>query len=168
MSNQGTASPKTVILVRWEFPTQNWFKLNSDGSALGCPGLAGGGGLIRDHQGRWVKGYIRFIGWANIIEAELWAIRDGLIVCLQLQVQAIEIELDAKSVIHLLSNNEVSMANYAPITLKYWRGWEGAAPESDAATCASVRCLSFFIFYFLSFFSDSCRLGFDSTRIGPY
>ena len=115
VSNQETASPKTDIIVRWEFPTQNWFKLNSNGSALGCPRLARGGGLIRDHQGRWVKGYTRFIGWANSIETEFWVVKDGLILCLQLQVQAIEIELDAKSVIHLLSNNEVSMANYAPI-----------------------------------------------------
>nr|POE46555.1 aluminum-activated malate transporter 10 [Quercus suber] len=53
--------------------------------------------------------------WANNIEAELWTVRDGLILCFQLQVQAVEIELDTKSVIHLLSNNEVSLANYAPI-----------------------------------------------------
>jgi len=62
-----------------------------------------------------VKGYTRFIGWANNIETKLCAVRDCLILCLQLQVQAVEIKLDAKSVIHLLSNNEVSMANYAPI-----------------------------------------------------
>nr|POE67246.1 putative ribonuclease h protein [Quercus suber] len=93
VSNQETASLKIDIIVRWEFPTQNWFKLNSIGSALGCPGLARGGGLIRDHQGRWVKGYTRFIGWANRIEAEFWAVRDGLILCLQLQVQVVELSL---------------------------------------------------------------------------
>ena len=59
VSNQETASPKIGIIVRWEFPTQNRFKLDSNGSTLGCPGLARGGGLIRDNQGRWVKGYTR-------------------------------------------------------------------------------------------------------------
>nr|POE68575.1 hypothetical protein CFP56_60046 [Quercus suber] len=28
--------------------------------------------LIRDHQGRWVKGYTRFIGWANSIEVSFF------------------------------------------------------------------------------------------------
>ena len=55
------------------------------------------------------------------------------------------------------------------------RGWEGAAPESDAVDRASVPRLFFF------FFSDSRRLGSiradatrfapnraDSARIGPY
>ena len=147
VSNQETASPKTDIIVRWEFPTQNWFKLNSNGSALGCPRLARGGGLIRDHQGRWVKGYTRFIGWANSIEVEFWAVRDGLILCLQLQVQAFEIKLDAKSVIHLLSNNEVSMANYAPIIddcrkllnqLPFWK-IQHCYREANACANALVR-----------------------------
>ena len=41
VSNQGIASPKTDILVRREYSTQKWLKLNSDGSTLGFPRLAG-------------------------------------------------------------------------------------------------------------------------------
>ena len=63
-----------------------------------------------------MKGYTRFMGWANSIEDELRAVRDDLVLCLQLQVQVVEIEFDAKSVIQLLSNNDVSFADYAPIT----------------------------------------------------
>lgn len=44
-----------IIQVRWNLPSPGWFKLNMDGSALGYPGPAGGGGLIRDDHGRWVK-----------------------------------------------------------------------------------------------------------------
>ena len=75
---------------------------------LGCPGMAGGGGIIRDCLGRWVKGFTRAIGWANSLEAELWAIRDGLTLCILPQIQAIEIEIDASSVVILLSNNKNS------------------------------------------------------------
>ena len=54
---------KTVILVAWEKPPIDWMKLNSDGSALGNPRKArGGGGLIQDHQGNWVRGYARSLG----------------------------------------------------------------------------------------------------------
>ena len=34
--------------VRWEKPVEGWRKLNIDGSSLGNPGRAGGGGIIRD------------------------------------------------------------------------------------------------------------------------
>ena len=30
--------------VKWEPPPQNWHKLNTNGSSLGNPGRAGGGG----------------------------------------------------------------------------------------------------------------------------
>lgn len=40
-------------------------KLKTDGSSLGNPGVAGGGGLIRDENGNWVVGLARRIGIAN-------------------------------------------------------------------------------------------------------
>lgn len=74
---------------------------------LGCPGLAGGGGLLRDHHGKWIKGFRRAIGWANSLHAELWAVRDGPSLCIQLNIPEIEIELDTKSVVDLLNSNIV-------------------------------------------------------------
>ena len=37
---------KEVVLVRWNSPSIGWYKLNLDGSSLGNPGRASGGGLI--------------------------------------------------------------------------------------------------------------------------
>ena len=82
-----------------------------DGFALGCPGPVGGGGVIRDDHGRLVKGFLRKIGKVNSLEAELQAIRDGLIICNQLLIQELYIELDAKAVISLLTNK----TEYAPL-----------------------------------------------------
>ncbi|KAK7853290.1 putative ribonuclease h protein [Quercus suber] len=82
-------------------------------SALGCPGLAEGGGLLRNHHGRWIKGFCRAIRWANSLHVKLWAVRNGLSLCIQLQMPEIEIELDAKSVVHLLNRNSAFLANYA-------------------------------------------------------
>nr|POE84109.1 hypothetical protein CFP56_65321 [Quercus suber] len=48
---------KAVITVGWEKPPMEWAKLNSDGFAFSNLGHAGGGGVIRDHDGRWLKGY---------------------------------------------------------------------------------------------------------------
>ena len=92
---------KKLIQVRWNLPSPGWFKLNMDGSALGCPGPAGGGDLIRDDHGKWVKGFLRKISKVSSLEAKLWAIRDGLILCNQLLIQELLIKLDAKAVISL-------------------------------------------------------------------
>ena len=68
--------------MKWSKPPEGWYKLNSDGASCGNPGKAGGGGLIRDCNGSWFKGFVRSIrfaiGLATIITAEFWALRDGL------------------------------------------------------------------------------------------
>ena len=67
----------------------------------------------RDDHGRWVKGFLRRIGKVSSLEVELWAIRDGLNLYNQLQLQELFIELDAKAVISLLTSNTESFAQYA-------------------------------------------------------
>ena len=64
--------------------------------------MAGGGGLIRDGNGTWLIGFARKIGTATSFLAELWALQDGLRLCLQIQAQAVCIELDAKAVVDAL------------------------------------------------------------------
>nr|POF24828.1 putative ribonuclease h protein [Quercus suber] len=59
-------------------------------------GMARGGGIIRDCEGRWVKGFARSIGFTTSILAEFWSLRDGLLLADQIGVQKLVIELDAK------------------------------------------------------------------------
>ena len=55
-----------------------WVKLNTDESAIGSTGrVGGGGGVIRNHEGQWLRGYARPLGYSNSCIAELWALRDG-------------------------------------------------------------------------------------------
>ena len=93
---------KTTVQVRWTSPPVQWVKLNSDGSSMGNPGRAGGGGIIRNAEGKWIKGYARSIGNTTSIAAELWALRDGIQLCLELNLPAVIIELDAMLVVNLL------------------------------------------------------------------
>ena len=65
-------------------------------------GQASGGGLIRDSNGAWVKGYARAIGYTTSVAVELWALRDGMNLCISLNLAVVEIELDAKLVVDLL------------------------------------------------------------------
>ena len=67
--------------IRWEKPSNGWRKLNVDGASIGNPSRAGGGDLLRNKNGNWIGGFARRIGMANSFMAELWALRDGLLLC---------------------------------------------------------------------------------------
>ena len=90
--------------IRWEKPIHGLWKLNTDGSYCGNTGLVGCGGVVRDDAGRWVIGFSRSIGMTNNVAAKLWGLREGLLLCSNLNINALEVELDAKSIMDALGN----------------------------------------------------------------
>nr|POE80174.1 putative ribonuclease h protein [Quercus suber] len=92
------------IALGWTKPQLLRTKLNTDRLALGSPGLAGGGGIIKDCHGEWISGFARSIGFTISFAAEFWALRDGLMLCLRLGLNAVEVEVDASSIVSLLAN----------------------------------------------------------------
>ncbi|KAL0007565.1 hypothetical protein SO802_009067 [Lithocarpus litseifolius] len=101
--------------VKWEKPELGWMKLNTDGSCNAAAGKAAGGGLIRDDMGNWVVGFTRKLGNVNSFTAEVWALRDGLILCHQMKFPAVIIELDAKALVDALSNPRSSNSVISPL-----------------------------------------------------
>ena len=81
-----------------------WFKLNTDGSSLGNPGLAGGGGIIRNHVGDWVGGFSRAIGITTSVQAELRALKDGLNLAIDLRILNLEVEMDSLVAVELVNS----------------------------------------------------------------
>ena len=104
-----------VKQVRWEKPDMGWFKLNINGATNGSAGNATGGGLIRDDYGNWVMGFSRKIGRVDSFVAEIWALRDGLQLCRQLNIDAVVIELDAKSLVDVLNNSSYCNIVISPL-----------------------------------------------------
>ena len=92
------------IPIKWVAPPLGWFKLNTDGSSLGNPGLARGGGIIRNHLGDWVGGFSRAIGYTTSVQAELRALKDGLILAIDLGILNLEIEMDSLVAVELLNS----------------------------------------------------------------
>ena len=84
-------------------------KLNIDGSALGNPGKARCGGLLRNHQGEWIRGYARALGNTSSFVAELWALRDGLTMAKEPGLNNLLVEMDALSVVLLMNNYIVNL-----------------------------------------------------------
>ena len=93
-----------MMRIRWEKPIQGWWKLNTNGSYCGNTGLAGCGGVVRDDASRWVIGFCRSICRTNSFAIELWGLRDDLLLCSNLNINAPEVEPDAKSIVDALGN----------------------------------------------------------------
>ena len=106
---------KIAILVRWTKLLVGWHKLNTDEASCGNPGKVGGGGVIRDCHGIWVKGFLRSIGHTANVMAEWWALRDGLTLVIQLGINQLEVELDAKVTVEMLNGADCPNRSYAPL-----------------------------------------------------
>ena len=59
--------------------------------------------MVRDDASRWVMGFSRSIGMTNSFAAELWGLREGLLLCSN-HINALEVKLDAKSIVDALGN----------------------------------------------------------------
>ena len=168
---------RTIINVKWNQPPANWYKLNSDGSSLDNPGRAGGGGIIRNSNSEWVAGYARAIGCTTNVAAKLWALRDGLNICINLNLPAVEVELDAKLVVDLLGNensglngNDVLIANCKERLkqiprVKILHYFREANKRTDALARRGALLINDFVIFF-SFLPDVLLLAnLDATGI---
>ena len=81
-----------------------WVKLNIDGAVTRNPGASSAGGLIRNDQGCWLKGFSANLGRSSNIAAELWAILLGLRLAWEQGYRRVVIELDAQVALTLINN----------------------------------------------------------------
>ena len=80
-------SPTKVIRsCDWNPLMDDDLMFNVDGSARGCPGSAGIGGVLRDHCGKVMGSFSRYIGNAEAITAEIIAIHQAAVLCANSQV----------------------------------------------------------------------------------
>ena len=96
-----------------------WKKLNTDGLVLDSVGQAGCGVVVRDDHGNWIAGFTRHIGATDNFATELWGLRDGLSLCLSLNIPCLVVELDAKTVVDVLRNYSYDNRIISPIMDDY-------------------------------------------------
>ena len=93
-------------------------KLNTDGLFVGNPGVVGCGGVVRDDRDKWVARFTRRIRLTSSFVAELWGLKDGLMMCCNLNISShLVVKLDAKSIVDVLGkfdyvNNVISLILY--------------------------------------------------------
>lgn len=92
------------IFIRWIAPPMDWVALNTDGAAKGSPGEAGGGGILRDNRGNFLRGFSANLGTCTAYKAELLAAEKGLEMALEVGVQKLILQMDNKACIESLLN----------------------------------------------------------------
>ncbi|KAK9983154.1 hypothetical protein SO802_032679 [Lithocarpus litseifolius] len=103
------------VQVKWSKPQIGWVKLNTDGSVFGDPMKAGGGGIIRNSEGDWVAGFVKKFGNVSSSTAELWALKEGLLMAKQMGFDNLCVDLDAAFLVYLITNPTVAQLNLEPL-----------------------------------------------------
>ena len=98
----------------------------------------------KSENGGWVAGFARRIGNTNSYMVELWALHDGLKLCLQMNAHSIIIELDAKVVMDAL-NSPNSPNSFSSSILKECKHMANRLPQKifrhvyrEANKCADL------------------------------
>ena len=96
-----------VTMVKWERPPEGLHKLNTDGSAKHNTGQIGGGGILRDHQGKLIYAFAIPLGFGTNNFAEIQAALHGLQWCQQHGFKKIILEVDSELLYKWISNKSV-------------------------------------------------------------
>ena len=92
------------MYIGWKRPLDGWVKLNCDGACKGNGELVGCGGLLRQPDGTWIKGFSRKIGVRDALHAEMWGLYLGLDMAWGEGIPHLIVESDSK-VIDMVTNN---------------------------------------------------------------
>ncbi|KAM3344027.1 hypothetical protein P3S68_026118 [Capsicum galapagoense] len=104
--------PPIIILVKWSPPSRNYYKLNTDGSSLGNPGIGGIGGVIRNSNGEWIVGYYKGYPKATNSQMEILALLERLKIVEENNLHPTEININSQHVIYMLKHGNM---HYDPI-----------------------------------------------------
>lgn len=92
------------VFIKWEKPKEPFIKSNVDGAVIRNPDLAGATVVLRDHDGRWLKGATRSLDVCSPFCSELWAGLIGLQLARDSGYRKIIFETNSKAILQLLTN----------------------------------------------------------------
>ncbi|CAJ2630361.1 unnamed protein product [Trifolium pratense] len=99
----GIRIQRETIYIGWKNPHGDWIKLNCDGAYKDSMNNAGCGGLFRDSDGRWLKGYTQRIGDCDALHAEMWGMYTGMEMARRQGYTHLVVESDSKLLIDMVT-----------------------------------------------------------------
>ncbi|KAH1089937.1 hypothetical protein J1N35_017194 [Gossypium stocksii] len=74
-------------------------------------GFAADGGCVRDHNGKWVIGFAKYLGNCTVLEAKLWGILDGLNLIMDRRFEKVLILIDSTDAINAILEDSLGSSN---------------------------------------------------------
>lgn len=108
--------------VTWAKPSRGLLKFNIDGAAKGNLGKAVGGGILRDYQGKMVVAFYMCFEDGTNMKIECRAAIEALLICKQMEVKKIILEIDSHVLMQMLKANKCNQWR-----LKQW--WKSIQHE---------------------------------------
>ncbi|MQL69783.1 hypothetical protein Taro_002073 [Colocasia esculenta] len=98
------AQARTAAASIWLTPPRGRLKLNVDGAFNKQSGEAGGGGILRDHNGDMQWAFATpYHDLKTSLAAEALALRDGLRLCSKMDASEVQIETDSLNLVHIVT-----------------------------------------------------------------
>jgi ribonuclease HI len=94
-----------TIYIGWKCPREGWIKLNCDGAHKSSINLSGCGGLLRNSNGTFLKGYARKIGSCDALHAEMWGMYIGMDLARRQGITHLQVESDSKVLVDMVTGN---------------------------------------------------------------
>ncbi|WMV22613.1 hypothetical protein MTR67_015998 [Solanum verrucosum] len=92
-----------IISLSWDRPHNSIYKLNTDGNALSNPGKIGGGGILRNDQGKMIHAFSIPLGTGTNNQADVQATFKGIHWCVQHGYRRIHLEIDSELLVKWLN-----------------------------------------------------------------
>jgi ribonuclease HI len=99
--------------MHWSKPPPGFFKVNTDRSYV--HGQAACGGIIRNHNGNFVKGFMCNLGSGNALFAELKGILFALHIIRDMQLTNVILETDSIHALNMIQNRYTSIFHLQPL-----------------------------------------------------
>lgn len=103
-ANFGQKVPKSrgKELVKWRSPSFGLVKINSDGVASKSEDWLAIRGIFKDSNGNWIERFQRYVERDSALNAELWAILQGLQLALTRNYGKIIVETDCSMALKII------------------------------------------------------------------
>ncbi|CAN1747316.1 Putative ribonuclease H protein At1g65750 [Linum perenne] len=124
----GTPTLKSWENIAWEPGPADWVTINTDGSCFPSSRKASAGGIIRRSDGRSLVAFTMNLGVCTITRAEIRGAIAGLELAWDYGFRRVELQLDSKVAISLLSSPDIPQHQQAAEVLHFQnlckRSWE--------------------------------------------
>lgn len=109
---------KREVYIMWKPPPCRAYKVNVDGSHYHDRGSTACGGLIRNSDGIFVKGFYCNMGCSNPFWAEMWALLLGVRLAQSLALPEVLFELDSLSIVQTVKRGYSTVPALQPILVE--------------------------------------------------